>query len=120
VSNQPLRLSLDCERLVADILERTQKFPRTERYGLGDRIDNTALDLATLLADARFTSGPRRRAALEEINLRLHRLRVLLRLAHTRKALATNALEHITRQLDELGASAGAWRERLSPGRDRE
>ena len=109
MTEEPLRLALDWERIVDDLLDRTAKFPKAMRYMLGQRIDEAALDVLVLLTDARYTRGGRRRQSLEEMNLRLNRLRVLTRLAHSRKCLDHRGYEHVARALDAFGRGLGAW-----------
>jgi hypothetical protein len=109
MSDGGLTIAVEWERTLDDLLERTSKFPKTMRYVLGARIDEAGIDVAVLLVDARFTKGERRRKALEEMNLRLNRLRVLVRLAHQRKCLDHGGFEHVVRALDAFGRGLGAW-----------
>ncbi len=109
MSDGGLTIAVEWERTLDDLLDRTSKFPKAMRYVLGARIDEAAIDVAVLLVDARFTKAERRRRALEELNLRLNRLRVLVRLAHQRRCLDHGAFEHVVRALDSFGRGLGAW-----------
>ena len=96
------------ESVVDDLLARTARFPRSVRFSLSGRIDNLALDVLEAIVEARFTSEGKA-ARLSRANLALEKLRVLLRIAHTRKVLDTGGLEHLARRLDEAGRMIGGW-----------
>lgn len=90
------------------LLPATGKFPRSVRFTLANRIDDLALDVAEDLVEARYE--PRARAAsLKRANLRLDKLRVLLRLAHDLQHLPHGAYEYASRRLDEAGRMLGGW-----------
>ena len=110
--SEALRLSVDWERTTADLMDRTEKFPKALRYVLGSRIDESAIDVAVLVTEAHYSRGERRRRLLEELNLRLSRLRVLVRIAHQRRCLDHRAYEHVSREVDQFGRGLGAWLKR--------
>jgi len=56
------------------------EFPRLQRFVLGERFENAALDLLDLLVEAQFRRD--KQELLRRANLALVRLRHLLRLAH--------------------------------------
>lgn len=100
------------EHLVGELLDRTQRFPKAARFTFAGRIDAAALDVLELLVDARYATGAARAAHLVEVDRRLARLRVLLRLAHARAYLSHGGYEHVSRALDEVGRMVGGWRRR--------
>ena len=64
--------------VISWLLGRVEKFPRSQKFTLGDRIVNLALDTLELLIEATYTRDrlplPRR------ANLQLEKLRFLIRL----------------------------------------
>jgi len=114
MSADGLRIAVDWERTVNDIFDRTMRFPKSHRFLLGQRIDEIALEVALLVTDAHFTRDDRRRTTLAELNLRLNRLRLLLRLSHQRQCLDTRGYEHVMRGVDAFGRGLGAWMKQLS------
>ena len=96
------------ESVIDDLMARTGRFPRTLRHSLAGRIDNLALDVLEAIIEARFVREARAER-LARANLGVEKLRVLLRLAHTRRALDTKSLEHLARRLDEAGRMVGGW-----------
>jgi len=97
------------ERVLGELLDRTQRFPKSARFTFSSRIDNIGLDLLEHLVQARWASPPRKAQHLREADLCLARLRVLLRLSHQRRFLDTRGYEHLARELDGVGRQLGGW-----------
>ena len=83
------------------------RFPREQRFLLGDRIQSTALDVLEALIEATYT--PERRAHLARANLGLEKLRFFFRLAHEQRHLDVRRYEHAARAIDEVGRLVGGW-----------
>ncbi|MCB1813029.1 MAG: diversity-generating retroelement protein Avd [Candidatus Competibacteraceae bacterium] len=89
------------------LLPTTEKFPKRVRFTFADRINNLALDTVEDLVEARYSRD--KQAILHRINLRLEKLRLLLRLCHRQKFLSHEAYEHAMRALNESGHMLGGW-----------
>jgi len=94
------------------LFDATARWPKSARFGLVRRVDDHALDITELLITARFEPGARR-SALRAVNLRLERLRFLLRIARRRGVLQKRGFETAMRGVDEAGRMVHGWRERL-------
>ena len=94
-------------RFLLWLVPAVERFPRSQKFLLGDRIQRTALDVLESLIDATYTRqrGPH----LARANLGLEKLRFLFRLAHDLRYLDLRRYEHAARCLDETGRSIGAW-----------
>jgi hypothetical protein len=90
------------------LLATTEKFPKSARFALTSRIEALALDVLEDIVEARYTRG--KVEILRRANLRLEKMRVLLRVCHSRRYLATNSFEHAARAIDEAGRMLGGWR----------
>ncbi len=97
------------ERVLGELLDRTQRFPKAARFTFASRIDNLGLDLLEHLVQARWAPPARKAEHLREADLCLARLRVLLRLSHQRRLLDTRGYEHLARELDSVGRQLGGW-----------
>ena len=94
-------------RFILWLVPTLDRFPRAQRFLLGDRIQGTALDVLEALVEATYT---RRRAShLSRANLGVEKLRFLLRLAHDLRHLDHRRYEYAARRLDETGRKIGAW-----------
>lgn len=102
-------LALRWEKVCVDLLERTERFPRTARYSVANRIDNLALDVLESLTSARFLKGSARMTSLRATNMSLERLRVLLRLAHLRGYLSVAQWVFVIEGIDHCGRMLGGW-----------
>lgn len=89
------------------LLPAVAKFPRKIRHTFSERIEGLALDIAEDLVEARYTSD--KRELLKRINLKLEKLRVLLRLSHKLQYLPHNGYEHAARSINETGRMLGGW-----------
>ncbi|OED36241.1 hypothetical protein AB833_26750 [Chromatiales bacterium (ex Bugula neritina AB1)] len=89
------------------LLDRTEGFPKRLRFTLTSRIDNRALDVFERLVEARYSRD--KINLLSAINRDLEILRLLLRIAHDRRALDHRAFDHATVQIDTTGRMIGGW-----------
>ncbi len=89
------------------LLPTTEKFPKKVRFTLIQRIDNLALDVVEDLVEARYSRD--KQVPLRRANLRLEKLRVLLRLSYQQKHLPSRQYEHAIRVLHEVGSMVGGW-----------
>lgn len=89
------------------LIPTVDKFPKAQRFLLGDRIQATALDVLESLIEATYTRD--RRGHLARANLGLEKLRFFFRLAHEQRHLDARRYEHAARAIDEVGRLVGGW-----------
>ena len=89
------------------LVPTVEKFPRSHKFLLGDRIQATALDILDALIEATYTRD--RRAQLARANLGLEKLRFHFRLAADLQSLDRRRYEFAARELDEIGRLVGGW-----------
>jgi hypothetical protein len=89
------------------LVPAVEKFPRSQKFLLGDRIQTTALDVLEALIEATYTRE--RRGHLARANLSLEKLRFYFRLAADLHYLDKRRYEHAARTLDEIGRLVGGW-----------
>lgn len=94
-------------RFIVWLIPTLDKFPRSQRFLLGDRIQSTALDVLEQLIDATYSKA--RERALGEANLGLEKLRFLLRIGVELHYLDLRRYEHAARSVDEIGRMVGGW-----------
>ena len=68
-----------CNRFVLWLVPTVEKFPRRQKFLLGDRLQATALDVLERLVEATYTRDRRRHLAAA--NLGIEKLRFLCQLA---------------------------------------
>lgn len=84
-----------------------EKFPRGQRFLLGDRIETATLDVLEGLIEATYSRDAR--AILARVNLLLEKLRHLFRLAKDLHYLDLRRYEFSARATDEIGRLVGGW-----------
>ena len=90
-----------------------EKFPRSQKFFLGDRLQTLALRTVEDLVEATYTKAPG--ALLRHINVGLEQQRVLVRVAYNLRHLDVKRYEFAVRKLDDIGTSVGGWLKRLVP-----
>ena len=90
------------------LIPTVEKFPRTQKFLLGDRIQAAALDVLERLIEATYDRD--RAGSLRAANLGVEKLRHLIRLAFDLKHLDERRYEYAARDLDGIGRQIGAWR----------
>jgi hypothetical protein len=84
-----------------------EKFPRSQKFLLGDRIQTTALDVLEFLVEATYSRD--RKGHLGRANLGIEKLRFFFRLATDLGYLDRRRYGHAARALDEVGRLVGGW-----------
>jgi 23S rRNA-intervening sequence protein len=95
------------QQFILWLVPTVEKFPRSQKFLLGDRIQSTALDVLEALIEATYTRD--RRGHLARANLGLEKLRVLLRLAAELRYVNLRRYEYAARSLDAIGRLVGGW-----------
>ncbi len=89
------------------LVPAVEKFPKSQKFTLGDRIQGAALDVLESLIEATYTKD--RGSHLKRANLGIEKLRFLFRLAADLRLLDRRRYEHAARTLDETGRLIGGW-----------
>jgi len=105
-----LPLFVHWEKTAGEILDRTQKFPKSVRFTFSSRIDNLVLDILESVVEACYSPKAEKLASLRAADLALAKLRVMLRLSHERRYLDSRGYEYLMRGIDEAGRMLGGWR----------
>jgi hypothetical protein len=77
-------------QLIGWLMQTVERFPRSQKFLLGDRIQTAALDVLDALIEATYTRD--RRGHLARANLGLEKLRFLIRLAFDQRSSALRAV----------------------------
>jgi hypothetical protein len=89
------------------LIPTVDKFPRAQRFLLGDRMQTLSLDVLEGLVEATYTRDCK--PHLARVNLLLEKLRFLFRLAKDLRHLDLRRYEHAAREIDEIGRLVGGW-----------
>lgn len=92
------------------LLNHTESFPKSERFRMGKRLEDSAFEFYELLIQATRTSK-RKRQVLLDADLVLDQLRLYMRLSHARKLTSQSQYEYTAASLTEIGRLLGGWLE---------
>lgn len=95
------------------LTQRTEKFPRSQRFILASRLMDTAFACHEQLIRARKVSGTQRSEAQLQADIYLETLRLQLRLAHELHCLNTAQYEYGAGLINEVGKLLGSWRKQV-------
>ncbi|MFN9031081.1 MAG: diversity-generating retroelement protein Avd [Betaproteobacteria bacterium] len=94
-------------RFIVWLIPVLEGFARTQRFLLGDRIQNGALAVLDCLIEAAYTRD--RLPLLRRANLELEKLRFWMRLANELRHLDFKRYEFAARAIDDIGRQVGGW-----------
>lgn len=96
-------------RLVLELNRAVGEFPRSQRPGLGRRIEEAAFDLLAALVAARYRTGADKQARLARASEALDQLRLLVRMASDLRYLSLARYEELAKMEREIGRMLGGW-----------
>lgn len=86
---------------------KIEKFPRSLRFSVGERLLASSLDLLLLLVQAAYASGKER--WLDEASQKTNAIRYLLRLSKDLRLLPVESYGFASERLQEIGRMIGGW-----------
>ncbi len=89
------------------LIPQVAKFPRAERYLVGERLENTCLDFFELLLTACYSKD--KVALLQRANVKLEQARYYVRLCKDLKFTNLHHYEVISKKMNEIGVQLGGW-----------
>lgn len=93
--------------LLLYVIPQLNKFPRDQKFVLGDRIETKLLEVQEGCLRAYYSRD--KRTHLLEANLRLEVSRHLVRLAHGLRLFSNHTYGVIAEKTDEVGRMIGGW-----------
>jgi four helix bundle protein len=83
------------------------RLPKSQRFILGQRIQNSMLAVASLIVKANKLRN--KMPLLYELDIELEQLRLLIRVAKDLKYLPIRKYENHVQKIDEIGRLLGGW-----------
>jgi hypothetical protein len=100
--------------MVLWLLQRSESFPRSQRFVLTRRVQDTALDFQEKLIEAVLGGKQDLTSYLREADIELGKLRFYLRLCHELTWLSPGQYAHVSRQVAEVGRLLGGWQKKAA------
>ena len=89
------------------MLPKLEKFPKSQKYLLTDKIETIMLDILGLLIEAVYTKD--KKEILKKINLELEKTRYYVRIAKDMKYMNIKSYAYFSKLLVEIGKMTGGW-----------
>jgi 23S rRNA-intervening sequence protein len=90
-----------------------RNFPKVERFGLGQKIENSFLDLLELTFASIYLVSEKKVLMLARSISKLDSLKFFMQLAWESKLISTEKYANISKDLEEIGRMLGGWRKGL-------
>jgi hypothetical protein len=97
------------------LIPLTIKFPRTQRFVLATRLQETVFRFQERLIEAGRSAEPAPILLLADTDLA--KLRLYMRLCRDLELIKFNQYEHGQRMVDEIGRLMGGWRKKVDASR---
>jgi hypothetical protein len=91
------------------LLPHTMNFPRSQRFVLTRRLQDTALDFQERIIEAALSRGEQQLDRLQAADVTLAKVRFYLRLSHELGWLKPGQYAHASRMVTEIGNLIGGW-----------
>jgi hypothetical protein len=89
------------------LIPLVSKFPRSERFLLGERLELVSFDILELLLEACYSRE--KSAFLKKANVKLEQARHYVRLCKDLKLINVHRYEVISKTINEIGVQLGGW-----------
>jgi hypothetical protein len=90
-------------------LPMLEGLPRSQKFTLGDRIQNHLSDLLEMLTEAYYIPPAEKRPILQKVNIRLDVLRHYFHLCYERGHYNSLKYKDYAQRIDEIGRMVGGW-----------
>jgi four helix bundle protein len=91
------------------LLPSTQSFPKSQRFLITSRLQNSALNFQELIIEANAQRGGTRLAKLRSADAELLKIRLYLRLSEKWQWLSPGQYRHASGMVAEIGRLLGGW-----------
>lgn len=91
------------------------RFPKAQRFVLGQQIQNCLLGIARLIVQANKQRG-NRLPILAQVDIEIEQLRLLIRLAKDLRLLSVPQYGALAERSNEIGRLLGGWIKSQTPG----
>ena len=95
--------------LLTWLLPQCERFPKTQRFVVTQRLQAAALDFQESIFEANARSGAQRLEHLHAADAQLNKLRLYLRLSRQWDWLSSGQYEHASRMVAGVGRLLGGW-----------
>jgi four helix bundle protein len=100
--------------LITWLFPLTEKFPRSQRFVLTQRLHNALLNFQELIIEANALRSQQRLAKINLADTELRKLRLYLRLSQRWGWLSDGQYRHVSAMIVEIGKLLGGWKKSVT------
>lgn len=100
--------------LITWLLPATEKFPRSQRFVLTQRLNDALLNFQELIIEANALRNQQRLAKIKLADTELRKLRLYLRLSQRWGWLSDGQYHHVSAMVAEIGKLLGGWKKTVT------
>ena len=104
----------DCHEALRWVIPQLDKFPRSRRFTLGERIESLLLQVLERCLEAAYSPNREKKRALQRASQQLGVGTHLWRLAMELKVIPPKTHAHGSKLMVELGSQIGGWQRYLT------
>jgi len=104
---QNLKIFEKTYELILWLYPTVNKFPKSQRFVLGQRIENTVLSILSGIIMANQESD--KRIYLKRVSVELDKLRILVRLSKDLRFISVRQYGFAAEKINEIGKMLGGW-----------
>ena len=93
--------------LLLYLIPQVSKFPKSQRYLLGDRLEAMILDVLEILLEATYSRD--KPPLLAKANIKLEKARYYMRLCKDLKLMDLQKYQVLSKMINEVGMQLGGW-----------
>lgn len=93
--------------LMLYLVPQISKFPKPQKYSLGEKLEIMSFDFLMVLIEARYSKE--KIILLKKANLSLEKIRYCIRLCKDLKLMSYHTYEVVTKMIHEIGLQLGGW-----------
>jgi len=97
----------ECYRLILQVYEDVRLFPKSQKFVLGQRIENSSVGILASLVEANHVRD--RGVPLRAASVEVEKLRVFVRVAKDLRFLDFGRYEALSVRIDTVGRMLGGW-----------
>ena len=91
------------------LLPLAEKFPRSQRFAVTQRLQNAALNFQEAIIEANSLRGYSRTEKLRLADAELRKVRLYLRLCEKWRWISSGQYRHVSEMVAEIGKLLGGW-----------
>ena len=99
--------------LLREIFEDCGKFPKSQRFVLSARLEESVLDFLDAIVYVNNTDGSLRKQSFLRADIALERVRIFVETARDLRFLSVSRTKYLLDCIDELGRMLGGWKRSL-------